>query len=104
MTTTLEERRTREKILDVRKTRRMASPLEMRTDGVTGHIILEGYASTFHEYDVHGGPRAGGWVEQLHDRAFDTTLAGNPDVMLLINHTDMPLARTKSGTLQLRVD
>jgi HK97 family phage prohead protease len=104
MTTTLEERRTREKILDVRETRRMASPLEMRTDGVTGHIILEGYASTFHEYDVHGGPRAGGWVEQLHDRAFDVTLAGNPDVQLLINHTDMPLARTKSGTLVLRAD
>ena len=104
MTTTLEERRTREKILDVRESRRMASPLEMRTDALSGHIILEGYASTFHEYDVHGGPRAGGWVEQLHTRAFDTTLAGNPDVMLLINHTDMPLARTKSGTLQLRVD
>jgi HK97 family phage prohead protease len=100
----LEERRNREKILDVRETRRMASPLEMRTDALSGHIILEGYASTFHAYDVHGGVRAGGWVEQFDQRAFDTTLAGNPDVQLLINHTDMPLARTKSGTLQLRVD
>jgi HK97 family phage prohead protease len=103
MTTTLEERRTREKILDVRETRRMA-PLEMRTDRASGHIILEGYASTFHEYDVAGGVRGGGWVERLDKRAFDVTLAGNPDVMLLINHTDMPLARTKSGTLSLRAD
>lgn len=104
MTTTLDERAARAKILDVRETRRMASPLEMRTDALSGHIILEGYASTFHAYEVAGGPRGGGWMEQLHRRAFDTTLAGNPDVMLLINHTDMPLARTKSGTLSLRVD
>jgi HK97 family phage prohead protease len=108
MTITLEERRMREKILDIRETRRMASPLEMRTDGVTGHIILEGYASTFHAYDVHGGPRGGGWVEQFHQRAFDQSLRGSPDVMLLINHTDMPLARTAHGnhpgTMTLRVD
>jgi HK97 family phage prohead protease len=104
MTTTLDERASRAKILDVRETRRMASPLEMRTDAASGHIILEGYASTFHEYDVAGGVRGGGWVERLDKRAFDTTLAGNPDVMLLINHTDMPLARTKSGTLSLRAD
>ena len=51
MTTTLEERRTREKILDVRESRRMASPLEMRTDALSGHIILEGYASTFQQFE-----------------------------------------------------
>lgn len=75
-----------------------------RKDKATGQIILEGYASTFEPYDVNGGPEAGGWVEQLSKRAFDQTLAEQPDVQLLINHTGTPLARTKSGTLKLSAD
>ena len=104
MTTTLDERRMREKILDIRETRRMASPLELRTDAASGHLVLEGYAATFHAYDVHGGVRAGGWVEQIDRRAFDKTLGANPDVMLLINHEGLPIAGTKNGTLSLRAD
>lgn len=46
----------------------------------------------------------GGWTEQLHQRSFDRTLSEKPDLQLLINHEGMPLARTKSGTLELKTD
>ncbi|WP_406816187.1 HK97 family phage prohead protease [Mycobacterium sp. M23085] len=94
----------REQLLDVREVRQLASPLAMRDATDPGHIVLEGYASTFEPYDVYGGAQAGGWVEQLDRRAFDKTLDAKPDVHLLINHEGMPLARTKSGTLELSVD
>jgi HK97 family phage prohead protease len=53
---------------------------------------------------MYGGPASGGWIEQLDRRAFDETLGEKPDLHLLINHEGMPLARTKSGTLDLSVD
>lgn len=94
----------RAKICDVREQRRMAEPLEYRTDASTGRVVLEGYAATFSSYDVYGGPTNGGWVEQINPRAFDKTLGSTPDVQLLLNHEGLPLARTKSGTMQLSVD
>lgn len=71
-----------------------------------GDLLFSGYASTFNdEYEVYGGPENGwGWYEKIDRGAFQTTMQQKPDVMFLINHTDMPLARTKSGTLRLRVD
>jgi HK97 family phage prohead protease len=98
------EYRNREKLLDVREQRAVAECFEVREDGATGSIILQGYAATFEPYDVHGGPDAGGWVEQLSPRCLDRTLAEQPDLQLLINHEGTPLARTKSGTLQLSRD
>jgi HK97 family phage prohead protease len=98
------DHRGRQKLLDVREERRGASRLEFREDNKTGAVILEGYASTFEPYDVHGGPSAGGWVEKLDYNAFDKTLASKPDVQLLINHEGTPLARTTSGTLKLSRD
>jgi HK97 family phage prohead protease len=79
-----------------------ASDFEMKKAGDS--LVLTGYASVFdHPYDILGGaPR--GWTETVDRRAFDVTLAGKPDVHLLINHEGMPLARTKSGTLQLGTD
>jgi len=96
------DHRNRARILDVREERRTASPFEFREAG--GEYLLTGYASNFNSYDVHGGPALGGWVERMKDTAFDRTLGESPDVMLLINHTGCPLARTKSGTLQLQRD
>ncbi|SIK47302.1 HK97 family phage prohead protease [Mycobacteroides abscessus] len=81
---------------------RMTSAFEVREDGDT--ITLTGYASTFEPYEMYGGPDAGGWIEQLDKGAFTNTLREKPDLHLLINHEGMPLARTKSGTLQLGVD
>lgn len=76
--------------------------VDIRADENT--ITLTGYAATFEPYEMYGGPAAGGWIEQLDKRAFDETLAEKPDLHLLINHEGMPLARTKSGTLDLSVD
>ncbi|MEH0442455.1 MULTISPECIES: HK97 family phage prohead protease [unclassified Streptomyces] len=76
--------------------------LELRADG--GDLKLTGYASVFESpYEVYGGPPMG-WTEIIDKRAFGTTLAAKPDLHLLINHEGMPLARTKSGTLQLAAD
>lgn len=78
--------------------------VELRATDGADEATLTGYASTFEPYEMYGGPAAGGWIEQLDRRAFDKTLHEKPDLMLLINHEGMPLARTKSGTLQLSVD
>lgn len=68
-------------------------------------FTVRGYASVVdHAYDVYGGPDRGGFTETISRGAFDTTLAAKPDVSFLINHEGMPLARTRSGTLQLRAD
>ncbi|WP_082939897.1 HK97 family phage prohead protease [Mycolicibacterium peregrinum] len=77
--------------------------VELRADS-SGQVTLEGYASTFEPYEMYGGPERGGWIEQIDKRAFAKTLRESPDLMLLINHEGMPLARTKSGTLKLSVD
>ncbi|QSM74590.1 HK97 family phage prohead protease [Mycobacteroides abscessus subsp. massiliense] len=81
---------------------RRTSSFEVREDSDT--ITLTGYASTFEPYEMYGGPDAGGWIEQLDKAAFTNTLREKPDLHLLINHEGMPLARTKSDTLQLGVD
>lgn len=94
----------RERILDVREERTGATPFEFREDVATGHVILRGYAATYEPYDCYGGPDAGGWVEQLQMDSFKRTLEAKPDVMLLLNHTGAPLARTKSGTMTLTAD
>lgn len=76
---------------------------EVRESG--GSLHFEGYASVFNSaYDIYGGPDMGGWTERVLPSAFRKTLQESPDVQLLINHTGMPLARTKSGTLKLSTD
>lgn len=99
------DHRNRAKLIDVPERRALAQPLELRDakDG-TGNLVLEGYASTWDEYDCYGGPQAGGWVEQIDRGGMKRTLTENPDVMLLVNHEGLPLARTKSGTLALKED
>ncbi|MFF0139676.1 HK97 family phage prohead protease [Streptomyces sp. NPDC005227] len=75
---------------------------ELRAQGT--QLLLTGYAAVFDKaYDVYGGPPMG-WTETVDARAFDVTLNARPDLHLLINHTGMPLARTKSGTLKLAKD
>ena len=80
---------------------------EIRTTGNT--LSFQGYASLFNVgYDMYGGPDKGGWVETVDPSAFARTLSTKPDVVLNINHgeggTGLPLARTTSGTLNLRTD
>ncbi|MFJ5644051.1 HK97 family phage prohead protease [Streptomyces sp. NPDC093223] len=79
-----------------------ATGFELRTQG--DGLTLTGYASVFNNgYEVLGGPPYG-WTERVDPGAFDVTLRAKPDLHLLINHEGMPLARTKSGTLQLSTD
>lgn len=79
--------------------RRMgATVLEVRDNDSEG-LTLTGYASTFNE------PYSMGWYQETVDPgAFKRTLGRKPDVRLLINHADLPLARTTSGTLELDTD
>ena len=79
------------------ETRTVDAQFEMR--GEDSAPTLEGYAATFNqEYDL--GP----FRERIDPAAFTRTLSMNPDVRLLIDHKGQPLARTKSGTLQLSTD
>ena len=74
-----------------------AKNLEVRTS--TTGVTVEGHASTFNQsYDM-------GWYnETVAPGAFTRTLKTNPDVRLLVNHDGLPLARTRSGTLELSED
>ena len=79
--------------------------IELRDDSEDSNIVhFEGYASTFQDYEMYGGPECGGWIERMGPSCFDKTLREKPDLHFLINHAGMPIARTKSGTMQLSVD
>lgn len=100
-------RSSKNKLVDVRETRHApsaAGKVELREDPRTGDLVLTGYASTFDEYEVYGGPENWGWIERMDKGAFNRTLSEKPDLQLLINHGGAPLARTKSGTLTLSID
>jgi len=78
--------------MPVTNTRRMVTDggLEWRSD--SSGVTLEGHASTFNQ------PYSMGWYTETVARgAFTKTLAGKPDVRLLINHEGLPLARTNSA-------
>lgn len=60
---------------------------------------LRGYAAVFGKLSEE----LGGFREKIAPGAFAKTLI-KADVRLLINHKDLPLARTKSGTLLLSED
>lgn len=74
-------------------------------DGEPGSTLrtFDGYASlTETPYEMED--MFGAYTEVVRAGAFTRTLADNDDVRLLINHAGIPLARTKSGTLQLNED
>jgi HK97 family phage prohead protease len=93
-----------ERLLGAPERRNLAvSDFEVRAEG--DEMVLEGYASVLDKpYAIFGGAKEGGWDEIVDRRAFDATLAAKPDVHLLINHEGLPLARTKSGTMDLSTD
>lgn len=71
--------------------------------GAGDTLTLEGHASVVnHGYEIND--RFGSFVETIKPGAFTRTLKANADVMLLVNHDGLPLARTKSGTLKLSED
>ena len=64
---------------------------------------LTGHACTVNQpyemWDMFGP-----YDEVVTAQAFDVTLAAEPDVAFLLNHTGMTMARTTNGTLELSVD
>jgi HK97 family phage prohead protease len=89
-----------------RETRRFAryEVAECRAvDGDAGGFTLDGYASLFDTpYTVRDF--LGEFTEEIAPGAFTRTLRQQDDVRLLVNHEGIPLARTKSGTLELDED
>ena len=81
--------------------RRSIEATEQKLDGRT----LAGYAAVYGQDSreiVEGGRK---FVERIAPGAFNETLSTRADVKLYYNHdVRMPLARTRSGTLNLRSD
>lgn len=94
----------RAQLANVREVRQYGvSDIELREDTTGGTVTFAGYASVFnHDYEVYDA--FGSFTERIAPGAFTRTLAEQPDVMLLINHAGLPLARSKSGTLRLSED
>ena len=86
---------------------RRALPLErveFRHDG-TGPGKFAGHAAVFKKRAAIGDPKRWGFWEELDPKAFDRALDEGQDVRLLVDHDPSKLlARTASGTLELRTD
>ena len=82
-----------------REIRAMAQPLEIREDEDKA-IRVSGYAAIFGEETNI----AGMFTEVIERGAFASALERQDDVVFLINHDGLPLARTRSGTLKLTED
>ena len=76
---------------------RAGIPAEIRADA--NGLNVEGYAAVFNEETDIGGM----FREVIAPGAF-TDAIGRDDVVFLINHEGLPLARTRSGTLTLEED
>lgn len=72
-------------------------PAEIRAEADT--VKVSGYAAVFdQEADI------GGYFREKIARGAFSDAIGRDDVVFLINHDGLPLARTRSGTLTLRED
>lgn len=81
----------------------VAEGLELRAEG-DGTLTLQGYAAIFNSLSEPLPGGNGTFREVIRPGAFRDSIAGGADVRLLLNHDGLPLARTASGTLQLRED
>lgn len=76
-----------------------AQPFELRAhEG--GAIRVAGYAAVFNEEADIGGQ----FTEVIERGAFTNAIERGDDVVFLVNHDGLPLARTRSGTLRLSED
>lgn len=73
-------------------------PAETRAEGDA--VRVEGYAAVFDEW-----ASIGGWFEErIAPGAFSAALERGDDVVFLVDHEGLPLARTSSSTLDLAED
>lgn len=82
-----------------REIRTLSKPVEIREDD-DGEIRVAGYAAVFGEETNI----AGFFTETVERGAFSNALERGDDVVFLVNHAGLPLARTRSGTLKLTED
>ena len=81
------------------ETRALNAPVELRQeDG--GPVRVSGYAAVFNEETNI----AGMFTETIMPGAFTAAIERGDDVVFLVNHDGLPLARTRSGTLRLTPD
>lgn len=80
------------------ETRGAVAPIEVRAAADGASVQVAGYAAVFNSPTEVGGY----FMEQIAPGAFDDVLGD--DVRLLVNHTDLPLARSTSGNLRISVD
>jgi HK97 family phage prohead protease len=82
--------------------RALLVPVEMEQRSVDTSVerTLKGHAAVFDRLSED----LGGFREKVKRGAFRRVLDEVQDVRLLINHTGLPLARTKNNTLELRED
>jgi HK97 family phage prohead protease len=85
-------------VIKMDKEIRHGVPVEVREDDA-GEIKVSGYAAVFDEETDIGGM----FTEVIARGAFKAAI-GRDDVVFLINHDGLPLARTRSGTLKLVED
>jgi uncharacterized protein len=78
---------------------RPTQKIEVRAEK-DGGVRVTGYAAVFGEETNIGGM----FTEVIERGAFASALERGDDVVFLINHAGLPLARTRSGTLKLRED
>lgn len=88
---------------------RFVAPLdnvEVRQSNNGTDFTLTGHAAVFERWSEDLSTWAGTFREKIATGAFTDVLKSSPppDVRLLINHDGLPLARTKSGTLELSED
>lgn len=81
-----------------RETRASGIRAEVRS-GENGGILVEGYAAVFGQE-----ANIGGWFREVIAPGAFSEAIGRDDVVFLINHDGLPLARTRSGTLTLSQD
>lgn len=79
--------------------RRDLQPLELRQHD-DGPPRLEGYAVLYESPSKD----LGGFIEVFERGAFKRSLDDGDDVLLLVEHEDLPLARLSAGTLEVRDD
>jgi HK97 family phage prohead protease len=77
---------------------RSGVPVEVRANEA-GDIMVAGYAAVFGQETNIGGM----FMESIERGAFKDAI-GRDDVVFLINHEGLPLARTRSGTMTLSED
>lgn len=80
--------------------------LEVRSEQNGQSPIITGYAVVFNSWSgVMADSRGRKFRERFAPGAFDRALASQPDILAFWNHnSDMPLGRTRNGTLKIMRD